>query len=227
MAMRRASLSAMRSVRARGGGFWGDYPGGSFWSDGTQSAKGAGNLFGESPLAKGEVRKMEAWEWPWYVPREGPAVLHNPTPAVGMGFQGLLPSGQPPAAHSRHRHIHRDIHPAVTCISWVLPARRGGFGSVDPPENHPAARLPHSPAHALGFGRVALSPHHGPHAISKLSLCPRSTLRPCQPPGEPRRYIGMIILPSTMLTFGLYFKPETRAVAWAREEAQRQLAEAN
>jgi hypothetical protein len=37
----------------------------------------------------------------------------------------------------------------------------------------------------------------------------------------------MIILPSTMLTFGLYFKPETRAVAWAREEAQRQLAEAN
>jgi hypothetical protein len=154
-------------------------------------------------------------------------VLHNLTPAVGMGFQGLLPSGQPPAAHSRHRHIHRDIHPAVTCISWVLPARRGGFGSVDPPENHPAARLPHSPAHALGFGRVALSPHHGPHAISKLSLCPRSTLRPCQPPGEPRRYIGMIILPSTMLTFGLYFKPETRAVAWAREEAQRQLAEAN
>jgi hypothetical protein len=86
MAMRRASLSAMRSVRARGGGFWGDYPGGSFWSDGTQSAKGAGNLFGESPLAKGEVRKMEAWEWPWYVPR--PAQSHT------SGWDGV--SGAPP-----------------------------------------------------------------------------------------------------------------------------------
>ena len=67
MSVRRAGLAAMRSVRARGGGFWGDYPQGSFWSDGTQAAEGAGRLFGESPLAKGEVRKMEAWEWPWYV----------------------------------------------------------------------------------------------------------------------------------------------------------------
>jgi hypothetical protein len=83
--MRRASLAAMRSVRARGGGFWGNYPQGSFWSDGTQAAEGAGRLFGESPLAKGEVRQMEAWEWPWYVLSRSYAppvqlVVSSPTP---------------------------------------------------------------------------------------------------------------------------------------------------
>jgi len=44
------------------------------------------------------------------------------------------------------------------------------------------------------------------------------------PWGGPHRYMGMIVLPTTVLTLGLHYKPETRAVAWAREEAVRQLA---
>eukprot|EP00976_Prorocentrum_cordatum_P005659 112900-Prorocentrum_minimum.AAC.6 len=64
MALRKASLSAMRSVRGRGGGFWGNYPGGTFWSEGTQEASGAGRLFGESALPPGQTRVKEDWEMP-------------------------------------------------------------------------------------------------------------------------------------------------------------------
>jgi len=48
----RLPLAALRSLRPRGGHGW---PGGSFWSEGTQEGKN-GLLFGETH------RKVESWE---------------------------------------------------------------------------------------------------------------------------------------------------------------------
>ena len=64
MSLRKMSVAAMRSARTRGG-FWGNYPQNSFWSEGTQAAEGAGRLFGESKLPPGVARKVEDWELPW------------------------------------------------------------------------------------------------------------------------------------------------------------------
>ncbi|KAK3284780.1 hypothetical protein CYMTET_7589 [Cymbomonas tetramitiformis] len=54
----RVSVSAMRSLRARGG------PSPPFWSEGNQ-AKPAGYLYGEAPLPAGQARKIEDWEPIW------------------------------------------------------------------------------------------------------------------------------------------------------------------
>mmetsp|Transcript_17179 Transcript_17179/g.28933 ORF Transcript_17179/g.28933 Transcript_17179/m.28933 type:complete len:105 (-) Transcript_17179:231-545(-) len=81
MALRKASLSAMRSVRGRGGGFWGNYPGGSFWSEGTQEAAGAGRLFGESALPAGQTRVREDWEIPWII-----GMFVAPAIVLGVGL---------------------------------------------------------------------------------------------------------------------------------------------
>eukprot|EP00241_Pyramimonas_parkeae_P008478 CAMPEP_0114248504 /NCGR_PEP_ID=MMETSP0058-20121206/13610_1 /TAXON_ID=36894 /ORGANISM="Pyramimonas parkeae, CCMP726" /LENGTH=105 /DNA_ID=CAMNT_0001361919 /DNA_START=37 /DNA_END=354 /DNA_ORIENTATION=+ len=81
MATRRVSLAAMRSVRARGGGFWGNYPNNSFWSEGTQAAEGAGNLFGESKLPPGVKRVPESWELPWMT-----CMCVGPVVVLGIGL---------------------------------------------------------------------------------------------------------------------------------------------
>ncbi|KAG2488401.1 hypothetical protein HYH03_013085 [Edaphochlamys debaryana] len=61
---RRAGAELLRNTRVRGGG--GGYPGGSFWSEGTQTGKN-GFLFGEVPLQPGQPRKLLWWEPYWYV----------------------------------------------------------------------------------------------------------------------------------------------------------------
>mmetsp|Transcript_33843 Transcript_33843/g.46855 ORF Transcript_33843/g.46855 Transcript_33843/m.46855 type:complete len:105 (+) Transcript_33843:127-441(+) len=81
MSLRRLSVSSMRSVRARGDHFWGQYPGGSYWSEGTQPAKGAGHLFGESPLKPGQKRVREDWELPWIV-----CMFIAPAVVLGVGL---------------------------------------------------------------------------------------------------------------------------------------------
>lgn len=57
--LRRASLQALRHLRPKGGG----WPGGSFWSEGTQTGRN-GYLFGETPPPNGHGRKWESWEMP-------------------------------------------------------------------------------------------------------------------------------------------------------------------
>jgi hypothetical protein len=57
--LKRASLQALRHLRPKGGHGW---PGGSFWSEGTQSGRN-GYPFGESPPPAGEARKWESWEF--------------------------------------------------------------------------------------------------------------------------------------------------------------------
>jgi len=58
--MRRVSTQFLRSQKQRGGHGW---PGGSFWSEGTQTGRN-GYLFGETPPAPGQKRKWESWEFP-------------------------------------------------------------------------------------------------------------------------------------------------------------------
>ncbi|KAG2425460.1 hypothetical protein HXX76_013670 [Chlamydomonas incerta] len=67
---RRVGAQFLRNQRVRGGG--GDYPGGSFWSEGTQTGKN-GFLFGEVPI-NGQPRKTLWWEPYWYVGYGGVAV---------------------------------------------------------------------------------------------------------------------------------------------------------
>lgn len=62
--LRRAGAQLIRNPRVRGGG--GDYPGGSFWSEGTQTGRN-GFLFGELPPAPGQSRKLLWWEPWWYI----------------------------------------------------------------------------------------------------------------------------------------------------------------
>jgi hypothetical protein len=60
----RLGAQAVRQGKAtRGGGSHG-WPGGSFWSEGTQTGHN-GFLFGEVPPAAGEVRKIQWWEPIW------------------------------------------------------------------------------------------------------------------------------------------------------------------
>lgn len=59
---RRASSLFLQHVQKRGGHSW---PGGSFWSEGTQTGRN-GYLFGETPPPPGQARKWESWELPWY-----------------------------------------------------------------------------------------------------------------------------------------------------------------
>lgn len=57
--LRHAPLQALRHLRPKGGHGW---PGGSFWSEGTQSGRN-GYLFGETPPPPGHKRKWESWEF--------------------------------------------------------------------------------------------------------------------------------------------------------------------
>ncbi|EFJ45710.1 NADH:ubiquinone oxidoreductase 17 kDa subunit [Volvox carteri f. nagariensis] len=68
---RRAGAQLLRNPRTRGGG--GEYPGGSFWSEGTQTGHN-GFLFGELPPAPGQMRKALWWEPWWYIGYGGTAV---------------------------------------------------------------------------------------------------------------------------------------------------------
>lgn len=58
--LRRVSTQFLRSQKQRGGHDW---PGGSFWSEGTQTGRN-GYLFGETPPPAGQSRKWESWELP-------------------------------------------------------------------------------------------------------------------------------------------------------------------
>eukprot|EP00798_Chlamydomonas_sp_ICE-L_P023229 gene23229-30452_t len=60
---RRLAPQLLKNKQARAGG--GEYPGGSFWSEGTQTGYN-GFLFGEVPLAPGVSRKIQWWEPIWY-----------------------------------------------------------------------------------------------------------------------------------------------------------------
>jgi len=55
-------VQAVRNPSTRGGDGW---PGGSFWSEGTQTGRN-GFLFGEIPPAAGQSRKWQWWEPIWY-----------------------------------------------------------------------------------------------------------------------------------------------------------------
>ncbi|GIL80358.1 hypothetical protein Vretimale_12137 [Volvox reticuliferus] len=68
---RRAGAQLLRNPRVRGGG--GEYPGGSFWSEGTQTGRN-GFLFGELPPAPGQTRKALWWEPWWYIGYGGTAL---------------------------------------------------------------------------------------------------------------------------------------------------------
>ncbi|PNH10142.1 hypothetical protein TSOC_003148 [Tetrabaena socialis] len=68
---RRAGASFLRNPQVRAGG--GEYPGGSFWSAGTQTGKN-GFLFGELPPAPGQSRPTLWWEPAWYLGYGGVAV---------------------------------------------------------------------------------------------------------------------------------------------------------
>jgi hypothetical protein len=54
----RATLQALRHLKPKGGHSW---PGGSFWSEGTQAGRN-GYPFGETPPPPGQKRKWESWE---------------------------------------------------------------------------------------------------------------------------------------------------------------------
>jgi hypothetical protein len=56
--LKRASLQALRHLKRKGGDSW---PGGSFWSEGTQTGRN-GYAFGETPPPPGQNRKWESWE---------------------------------------------------------------------------------------------------------------------------------------------------------------------
>jgi hypothetical protein len=58
----RLPLQALRHLRPKGGHGW---PGGSFWSEGTQTGRN-GYLFGETPPPAGQKRKWESWEFMTY-----------------------------------------------------------------------------------------------------------------------------------------------------------------
>lgn len=62
-ALRRLAPQALRTPQGRGGG-GGGWPGGSFWSEGTQTGHN-GFLFGETPPPAGQSRKMQWWEPMW------------------------------------------------------------------------------------------------------------------------------------------------------------------
>lgn len=62
--LRRLGAQLLRSPVTRGG--HGGYPGGSFWSEGTQTGLN-GFLFGELPPPAGQARKLLWWEPWWYV----------------------------------------------------------------------------------------------------------------------------------------------------------------
>ena len=61
--LRRAALSAARTLRSRGGGHDASKP--SFSSAGVRDSEG--RLFNESHPAPGTKRKWESWEAPWYL----------------------------------------------------------------------------------------------------------------------------------------------------------------
>mmetsp|Transcript_7963 Transcript_7963/g.17078 ORF Transcript_7963/g.17078 Transcript_7963/m.17078 type:complete len:174 (+) Transcript_7963:274-795(+) len=61
----RMGAQMLRNRQMRGGGA-AEWPGGSFWSEGTQTGHN-GFLFGEVPLKPGEVRKTQWWEPLWYL----------------------------------------------------------------------------------------------------------------------------------------------------------------
>lgn len=61
--LRRAALSAARTLRSRGGGGHDASSKPSFWSAGVRDSEG--RLFNESPPAPGTKRKWESWEAPW------------------------------------------------------------------------------------------------------------------------------------------------------------------
>lgn len=56
----RAALQALRHLRPKGG--HSPWPGGKFWSEGTQTGPN-GYLFGETPPPPGHSRKWESWEF--------------------------------------------------------------------------------------------------------------------------------------------------------------------
>jgi len=56
------SSQLIRNSKSRGGDGW---PGGSFWSEGTQTGRN-GFLFGEIPPQIGQSRKWQWWEPIWY-----------------------------------------------------------------------------------------------------------------------------------------------------------------
>lgn len=62
-ALTRLSAQVLRNSVARGGGGHG-WPGGSFWSEGTQTGRN-GFLFGELPPPPGQSRKWQWWEPIW------------------------------------------------------------------------------------------------------------------------------------------------------------------
>ena len=59
----RSGLQALKSTPRRGGGA-AEWPGGSFWSQGTQTGHN-GFLFGEIPPAPGQKRARQWWETIW------------------------------------------------------------------------------------------------------------------------------------------------------------------
>lgn len=61
--LRRLGLQALRNQQTRGGGA-AEWPGGSFWSQGTQTGRN-GFLFGELPTKAGEGRQIQWWEPLW------------------------------------------------------------------------------------------------------------------------------------------------------------------
>lgn len=61
--LRRAGTQVLKNKHQRGGG-GGDWPGGSFWSEGTQTGRN-GFLFGEVPAAPGQSRNIQWWEPIW------------------------------------------------------------------------------------------------------------------------------------------------------------------
>lgn len=62
--LRRLVPFARRNLASRGHSA-GQWPNGSFWSEGTQTGV-KGFLFGELPPPPGQTRKWEYWEAPWY-----------------------------------------------------------------------------------------------------------------------------------------------------------------
>ncbi len=61
--LRRAGTHLVRHRQKRGGGADG-WPGGSFWSEGTQTGHN-GFLFGEVPPPPGKARVIQWWEPIW------------------------------------------------------------------------------------------------------------------------------------------------------------------
>ena len=77
--LRRCAVTTLRSTRKMSS----HGPPGGYFSEGT--AERAGNLFGETPPALGESRKMEGWELPWCALRpRSPHARSRRTRAAGL-----------------------------------------------------------------------------------------------------------------------------------------------